>query len=78
MKAKPRVKHHVADFDPAMRRTCLILGREKDRITFAATKSGVARSTIKNWMSGKTRRPYGVTIDFVLDALGYHRPIVKK
>jgi hypothetical protein len=77
MTAKPK-RNYFADADPAMRQTCLILGKEKDRITFACNKSGVSRATINRWMSGQTRRPYGVTIDFVLKALGYHRPIVKR
>ena len=38
-------------------------------------ESGVCASTVNAWLNGKTRRPQNATIDFVLKAMGFHRPI---
>ena len=39
-------------------------------------KCGVTATTIRNWRSGKTRRPLNVTMDFALRAAGFKRIIV--
>lgn len=36
-----------------------------------ANKSGVSRSTLRNWFSGKTMRPQLPTVKAVLKGLGY-------
>ena len=36
-----------------------------------ANKSGVSRSTLRNWFSGKTMRPQLPTVKVVLKGLGY-------
>jgi transcriptional regulator with XRE-family HTH domain len=46
--------------------------------TYVSTKSGVARSTLKNWENGKTHRPQHLTLKFALNAMGYDFKIAKK
>jgi transcriptional regulator with XRE-family HTH domain len=47
-------------------------------MTALAERSGVSQTTMRAWISGKTKRPQRVTIDFVLQRLGKRLAIVDK
>lgn len=44
--------------------------------TVIESRSGVSKSTIRNWRNGKTRHPQNITLDFALRAAGLRRRIV--
>lgn len=50
---------------------------EKD-ITEIARKSGVSRSTIMSWLSGERDNPTLLSIESVLEVIGYELVIEKK
>lgn len=50
---------------------------EKD-ITEIARKSGVSRSTITKWLSGERDNPTLLSIESVLEVIGYELVIEKK
>lgn len=47
-------------------------------LTGLAARSGVSQTTMRAWISGKTKRPQRVTIDFVLQRCGKRLAIVDK
>lgn len=62
------------EFDPVMDRVVDLI----DGIPLAQIErhTGVTGSCIRNWRKHKTRNPQNATMDFVLRAAGFHRPIV--
>ena len=60
----------IDQLDPDLAQVCLLL-RNQNSLTYVSEKSGVSKTCMRNWMSGKTKRPYNVTITFVMRALGY-------
>lgn len=62
-------------FDPVMDEVIDII----DGIPIAQIerRTGVSGSCIRAWRKHKTRNPQNVTMDFVLRAAGFHRPIVR-
>lgn len=45
---------------------------------YVAERAGLSTSTIRNIQNGKTRHPMNSTVDTLLRALGWERPIVKR
>jgi len=45
-------------------------------LKYVAERAGVAVSTLRGWQSGKTAHPQNQTVEAVLTALGWRRPIV--
>lgn len=39
--------------------------------------TGISESCLRNWLSGKTKRPQNITITFVLRACGFERKLIK-
>lgn len=70
--SKPAIPYRDPLLDEALRALSSI------ETTFLANKSGLSRSTIANWRSGKTRRPQSISLQFALRAAGYDLAIVKK
>jgi lambda repressor-like predicted transcriptional regulator len=42
---------------------------------YLAERAGVSYATVRNIMNGKTRHPYNATVDTLLNALGWDRPV---
>jgi len=42
---------------------------------YLAERAGVSPSTVRNIQNGKTRHPYNSTVETLLSALGWGRPI---
>jgi hypothetical protein len=75
-KAKPVTKKNpLPHVDPTLRQVLMIMSGKTNSIAGIAARSGVSRTCIYRWQKGITRRPQGITMDFVLRAMGYHRPI---
>lgn len=45
-------------------------------LKYLANKSGVSETTMRSWISGKTRRPQRLTMEFVLRELGYTMAVI--
>lgn len=65
------------DKDPVLIQVINLVEESPMTLAAIANKSGVAESTIRNWIGGHTRRPQNITMEFVLRAIGYERKIVK-
>lgn len=46
-------------------------------LSFIAERSGVSVSTLYNWQNGTTKHPCNMTVDAVLEALGWERSLVQ-
>lgn len=68
--------YNFVDKDPVIYQIEAII--EQTGISFAEIerRSGVVNTTLKNWFSGKTKRPMHATIMAVLRAIGYTYAIV--
>ena len=44
---------------------------------FISYNCGVSTTTLRSWMSGKTKRPQRITMEFVLRAIGYDMAIIQ-
>jgi hypothetical protein len=66
------------DSDPAIDVLHTMIDEKGVEIKDLVEKSHVARSTMKNWFSGKTRSPKFCTIAAVAGALGYDYKLVKR
>ena len=64
-------------YDPAIEQVLELLEDNSMKFSQASDASGVAASTIRNWSTGKTRRPQNTTIEAVGRAAGYGRKWVK-
>jgi len=61
----------VAYAEPALKSIQSIAAQSGHTMASLANKSGVSRSTLRNWFSGKTMRPQLPTVKVVLKGLGY-------
>jgi len=57
--------------EPALKSIQSIAAQSGHTLASLANKSGVSRSTLRNWFSGKTMRPQLPTVKVVLKGLGY-------
>lgn len=53
-----------------------IVLEDRASLTEISRSSMVSQTTIRNWLSGKTRRPCRATIDNVLNACGYRMGVL--
>jgi hypothetical protein len=73
--------YRFADRDPRMVELCSLIHDSELPIYVICNKVGEAtggaykpsQSTVANWLNGKTRRPQGMTMDWVAFAIGYQR-----
>lgn len=66
------------DIEPVQRRCTMLVNSSKMALTAICNKSGVVRGTIKNWETGKTRKPQIPTMNAVLKVLDYELGIVRR
>lgn len=78
--AKRTHKKEGANFTPAYWRTdpdlaqvVMILTNSPEKKRAIQDSKGVTTQTLNNWCSGRTKRPYNVTLSFVMEGLGYRR-----
>jgi hypothetical protein len=60
----------VRQQDPDLAQVTLLL-RNHLNLKHVAEQSGVSVTCMRKWMKGETKRPYNVTITFVMRAMGY-------
>lgn len=82
-RARPRVNtishsqaskgYRFIEKDPVLERLVDLI--EQSPLTYKeiCDSSGVSWQTIRNWRTGKTKKPQNVTMDFVARAIGYRR-----
>ena len=71
-------KYETPGISPLQRRVVMLMRNSGKKYGFITTKSGVCYSTLKNWETGKTRRPQVPTMNAVLKVLGYELDIVRR
>lgn len=59
--------------DPDLAQVVMILKNSPEKKAAIEGSKGVTRQTMNNWVSGRTKRPYNVTLTFVMEGLGYRR-----
>lgn len=64
--------------DPLLLQLINLIDESGFTVNYISEKSGVAAGTIHNWIAGKTRRPQNVTMESVLNAIGYERKVVRQ
>jgi hypothetical protein len=51
----------------------MILKNSPEKKRAIEQSRGVTTQCLNNWVSGRTKRPYNVTLSFVMEGLGYRR-----
>jgi hypothetical protein len=64
--------------DPDLQQVILLLKNTKQSWLSISNRSGVSKTTLRKWTKGQTRRPFNVTLTFVMEAMGYSRRWEKK
>jgi hypothetical protein len=59
--------------DPDLAQVVMILNNSPEKKRAIQDSKGVTTQTLNNWVSGRTKRPYNVTLTFVMEGLGYRR-----
>lgn len=59
--------------DPDLAQVVMILNNSPEKKRAIQDSRGVTTQTLNNWVSGRTKRPYNVTLTFVMEGLGYRR-----
>ena len=59
--------------DPDLAQVVMILQNSPEKKKAIEKSKGVTTQTLNNWVSGRTKRPYNVTLSFVMEGLGYRR-----
>lgn len=80
MKKKPAKKNTVRGItrDPLLDKTLDLIENEGVTKAYISQKSGLAVTTLSNWMKGKTRRPQSVSLQFALSSIGYELTVRRK
>ena len=56
--------------DPMMQEVVRLMRRDGRTLSAIARQAGLAPATVKNWATGKTRRPQRISMEFVLREIG--------
>ena len=79
VKTQAKAKKQGSNWTPAYHRTdpdlaqvLLLLKNLADKES-VADRAGVTIQTLNNWISGRVKRPYNVTLSSVMSVLGYRR-----
>lgn len=86
LKRPNKISHSAADKaylftegkDPLLIQLINLIDESGFTVNYISEKSGVAAGTIHNWIAGKTKRPQNVTLESVLNAIGYERRVVRQ
>lgn len=76
--AREPTGYRLVHRDPKLARVVQILKATSHKRAYICRKSGVTPTTLTNWVSGKTRRPQHITMEYVLRACGYTFDIVPR
>lgn len=61
------------EIDPALSKLLDLIQASPMSYAAICDKSGVSRACIRRWELGLTKKPFGITMDMVAQAIGYRR-----